>query len=59
MYIFDIDYYNIDNNVCNINDITPRIYQKSDDMLDFHLNWVFVLMTIFYTLLIYKIKFIS
>ena len=44
---------------CNINDITPRIYRKIDDILDFHLNWVFVLMTIFYALLIYKIKFIS
>lgn len=44
---------------CNINDISPRICRKIDDILDFHLNWVFVPMTILYALLIYKIKFIS
>lgn len=44
---------------CKINDISPRICRKIDDMLDFHLDWVFVSMTIFYALLIYKINFIS
>lgn len=44
---------------CNINGISPRICRKIDNILDFHLNWVFVPMIMFYTLLIYKINFIS
>lgn len=44
---------------CNINDILPKICRKIDNILDFHLNWVFVPMTILYALLIYKINFIS
>lgn len=44
---------------CNIKNISPRICQKIDDILDSHLDWVFASMTILYALLIYKINFIS
>lgn len=44
---------------CNIKNMSPRICRKIGDILEYHLNWVFVPMTILYALLIYKINFIS
>lgn len=44
---------------CNSNNILPGICRKIDNILDYHLNWVFMPMIILYALLIYKINFIS